>query len=125
MFSSQTEGIDPKLISGDVTVPSSPGDEGFEECVNFSPRTSPSSDNVPDADPAVEDEEEPFLSPGPSLTLGYVLGYSTSLQCIYTLSRCHEATCAPPVGGNENSADGDEGEGEIEESSTEYVVTTP
>ena len=50
--------------------------------------------------------------------------YSTFLQSIYILSSRCEATSGPPVDGDENAADTDEGEDEIEESSTEYVVTT-
>jgi len=95
-----------------------------------SPETgrSPSDyESVPDIAPSVVDGE-PFLSAAPSPTLKYVLVYSTSLQSIYTLSRSCEGVRELPVDNNDdnkNAVDEDDGEDEVEESSTDCVVTVP
>ena len=77
LISSHSEGVDPRLISENSTVSSSLNDRSSEDY--FDPRSAlPSRQNVPDIDPAVEDEERPFLSPRPFLTLKYVLVYHVS-----------------------------------------------
>ena len=59
LIRSHSEGVDPRLISENSTVLSSPNYRSSEDY--FDPHSALPSQNVPDSD--VEDEEEPFLSP--------------------------------------------------------------
>ena len=82
LISSHSEGVDPRLISGNSTGPSSPDDRRSEDYFDPSSAFPSPCENVGDIDPAEEDEEEPFLSPRPFLTLEYVLVY-----CVFNISQ--------------------------------------